>query len=306
VIELATRKPQSHVFETLGVVVHGQGFATRAVTDDLAQRYPDPTRDLLNIGLLHTCVNGRPGHDPYAPCALETLVNKGYDYWALGHVHQREILSRNPWIVFPGNLQGRHARETGAKGATLVTVNDGRIVDVAHRALDVVRWLTCEVDVSGAAIPEDMLELVRERFDTLIGECEGRTLALRLILSGMTPAHDAFEVERERWEQELRGAANDTAGDGLWLEQVRSTTVPHLDHAALAARDDAIGHIVRAARAMAGDPNAADALADELTEVRLRLPPDARDEVGPDAIREALADVERTLLPRLLAERRHS
>ena len=58
------------------------------------------------------------------------LKSKGYDYWALGHVHKREIVDGIPWIVFPGNIQGRHIRETGAKGATLVTVEDGRITDV--------------------------------------------------------------------------------------------------------------------------------------------------------------------------------
>ena len=73
---------------------------------------------------IHTSVDGREGHDPYAPTRLDVLRSKGHDYWALGHVHEREVLCRNPWVVFPGNLQGRHARETGAKGATLVEVDD--------------------------------------------------------------------------------------------------------------------------------------------------------------------------------------
>lgn len=304
VIELATRKPQTHVLEAIGVAVHGQGFATRAVIDDLAQRYPEPIRDLFNVGLLHTCVDGRPGHDTYAPCALSTLIAKGYDYWALGHVHQREVLSRDPWVVFPGNLQGRHAQETGPKGASLVSVHDGRVVDVVHRPLDVVRWLVCEIDVSSAASPDDIIDLVRERFEALVADAEGRTLAVRVVLGGSTSAHDAFAVERERWEQELRGVANDTAGDGLWIEQLRCFTQPLLDRAALLQRDDAIGHVARALRALVDDPGAGEALVNEFAELRVRLPPDARADVGPDAVREALADIERTLMPRLLAERR--
>jgi len=306
VVELATRKPQTHVFEDLGIAVHGQGFATRAVTDDLAQRYPDPIRDLLNIGILHTCVTGRPGHDAYAPCALETLVNKGYDYWALGHVHQREILSRDPWVVFPGNLQGRHAKEIGSKGATLITVNEGRIVEVAHRPLDVVRWLRTEIDVSSAVVPDDSVDLVRERFDALVGDADGRTLALRVSLIGTTTAHDAFAVDREHWEHELRAVANDTAGEGLFIEQLRCATLAHVDRAALAGRDDAIGHIVRALRAMVDDPAQTERLLEEFADLRPRLPLEVRDDIGLEAIRDALGDVERTLLPRLLAERRHS
>jgi DNA repair exonuclease SbcCD nuclease subunit len=304
VTELATKKPQTVVFDALGVAAHGQGFATRAVTDDLAQRYPEPLCDLFNVGLLHTCLTGRPGHDPYAPCAVETLANKGYDYWALGHVHQREVVSRDPWIVFPGNLQGRHAREMGPKGATLITVQEGRVADVAHRPLDVVRWLSCEVDVGGARSPEDMIDLVRERFDALVADADGRTLAVRVILTGTTGAHDAFELDRERWEHELRGVANDTAGDGLWLEQVRCRTAPLLDRAALAAREDAIGHVARTLRTMVDDPAAAEALVEEFADLRVKLPPDARADVALEAVREALVDVERTLLPRLLAEHR--
>src|SRR5690606_40260244 len=49
-----------------------------------------------------------------------------YDYWALGHVHQRELLHADPPILFSGCLQGRHARETGPKGATIVSFNGRR------------------------------------------------------------------------------------------------------------------------------------------------------------------------------------
>ena len=77
---------------------------------------------------------------PYAPCTLEGLLSKNYDYWALGHVHRREILHENPWIVFPGNTQGRHINESGPRGCTLflqviqVTTKLGKVPDeVCHR-----------------------------------------------------------------------------------------------------------------------------------------------------------------------------
>jgi len=127
-----------------------------------------------------------------------------------------------------------------------------------------------------------------------------------VVLTGNTGAHDAFEIDRERWEHELRSVANDTAGEGLWLEQVRCATAPLLDRAALAERDDAIGQVVRALRRMVDDPGAADALVDEFAELRMKLPVDARADVSREAVLEALADVERTLLPRLLPERRPS
>ncbi|HET9931307.1 MAG TPA: DNA repair exonuclease, partial [Polyangiaceae bacterium] len=124
----------------VSVALHGQGFSKAKVTEDLTDRYPAPVSGAFNLGLLHTALDGREGHDAYAPCRVESLINKGYDYWALGHVHQREQVNREPWIIFPGNLQGRHARETGKKGATLVTVSGGRVTEVEARALDEVRW----------------------------------------------------------------------------------------------------------------------------------------------------------------------
>ena len=97
------------------------------MTDNLASGYPRYDPGYFNIGMLHTSLTGRQGHEDYAPCSTDELKSKGYDYWALGHVHKREIVDKDPWIVFPGNIQGRHIRETGVKGVTLVTVEDGTL-----------------------------------------------------------------------------------------------------------------------------------------------------------------------------------
>ena len=109
------KKPETIVFEDLGVALHGQSFARMDVSENLAELYPAPVSGRLNIGVLHTALEGNARHATYAPCSLNQLRNHGYAYWALGHVHAHEVLSRDPWVVFPGNIQGRHIRETGAK-----------------------------------------------------------------------------------------------------------------------------------------------------------------------------------------------
>ena len=112
----------------IGVLAKGAGVSTRTV------RYYE------EIGLLHTSLDGRPGHADYAPCSVEGLRSKGYAYWALGHVHQREEVSHEPWIAYPGNVQGRHAKETGTKGCSLVTVENGRVARVdAPRQVELSR-----------------------------------------------------------------------------------------------------------------------------------------------------------------------
>ena len=108
----ASAQPERVVLEELGVAITGQSYAEREVTQDLAANYPEPQAGLLNIAMLHTAC-GVGGHANYAPCTPAQLAATGYDYWALGHIHTRMVLSQRPWIVFPGVLQGRHHQRAG-------------------------------------------------------------------------------------------------------------------------------------------------------------------------------------------------
>jgi predicted phosphodiesterase len=110
--EFSNRCAQSHPVEGHPVVIHGRSFPNRAVEENLAREYPPAVPGKFNLGLLHTSLNGPCGHDTYAPCAEQDLREKGYHYWALGHVHQPQIISEDPYIVFAGNCQGRHAAVT--------------------------------------------------------------------------------------------------------------------------------------------------------------------------------------------------
>lgn len=305
--ELPSSRPATVIFEDLGLAIHGQSFATRAVTDDLGSRYPEPVRDLLNVGLLHTCASGRPGHEPYAPCSLQTMISKGYDYWALGHVHQREVLAEHPWVVFPGNLQGRQVRESGPKGATVVTIEDARITDVVHQPLDVVRWITCDVDLTDAADGDDVVQIVRQRLEEASNGADGRTLAARLVLNGRTRAHSSLVSDWEQYESEIRNAAIDIADDALWIERIRLTTATPVDLHRLAEREDAIGQVVRSLLELRDHPEGRGELLSELADLRSKLPAEVRE--GPDAIRlddpalvdEMLGDIEQLVVARLLA-----
>jgi DNA repair exonuclease SbcCD nuclease subunit len=303
--ELAVNAPSSFDLPKHGVRVHGQGFRTRAVTDDLAAGYPDATRSAFNIGLLHTALGGRPGHENYAPCRLPTLVAKGYDYWALGHVHHREVLATEPHVVFSGNLQGRHMRETGAKGASLVTVENGRVVSVEHRALDAVRWELVRIDATGAESGHDVVDLARAGLERALYAAEGRTLAARVLLEGTTEAHGTLLANKDQYTSEIRLAASDLPGD-VFIENIALSTKGAIDLARIREQDDAIGQLARTLDAMKSDPAAHALLAAELAELVQRLPLKLREGDDPlvlDSARLAsiVADVEASLIPRLLA-----
>ena len=216
------RKPETFRDPTTGAAIHGQSFATAATTENLAASYPDAIPGVLNIGVLHTALNGREGHDPYAPCTPDELRSHGYDYWALGHVHQREVVSEEPWIVFPGNLQARHIRETGAKGASLVRVEDGRICGVEHLSFDVLRFVRLEIDLEGLASRAACLEKVSAALESARKEADGRLLAARLRLVGRTVVSDELHRDHDEFLLACRDLAN--SREDVWIEKLEQRT----------------------------------------------------------------------------------
>ena len=301
-----TSKPEKIVLDDLAVAIHGQSFASRAVKEDISQAYPQGDPQLFSIGLLHTCLDGKPGHEPYAPCTVDGLRSKGYQYWALGHVHKREEVSREPWIVFPGNTQGRHIRELGPKGCTLVTVDNGEISDVMHRDLDVLRWSLCEVDVTASETVDDVYEQVRETLQQTLDSSEGRLLAARLVLYGTCAAHSHIHTEIEHWTQEYRALATGLGGAGIWLEKVSLKTQPSISVGSILARDDALGGLLRGIQNMELDDSALAELADEVSALRQKLPAkilsgeDRYDPTDPQQLKIALEDIKELLVNRLI------
>jgi DNA repair exonuclease SbcCD nuclease subunit len=292
---LRTDEPETLRDDDLGLAVHGQGFATRAVTANLAEAYPPRVPHYFNLGLLHTCASGREGHEAYAPCTVEGLRAKGYDYWALGHIHKREELHLDPPIVFPGNLQGRHARETGPKGCTVVTVEGGRATRLEHRPLDVIRWAVCRVDAAGASDLDDLLPRVSDRLEAERVAAEGRMVAARVEIVGACRAHDHLAANLDDLAAEVRNVARD-AGRGLvWVEKVKLLTTPsrRLDLA-----DGPLGVLAQVLEELRRDDERLHALASaELADLRKKLPSELRqgdeplDLDSPALLREALGHV---------------
>ena len=104
-------------------VVYGISYPTREVRHNLAGGLGEVDAGPFSIGLLHANVGSDTGHEPYAPCTVDDLRQSGVNYWALGHVHTRSLLSRrDPVAAYPGNPQGRHANETRPRGVYLVDV----------------------------------------------------------------------------------------------------------------------------------------------------------------------------------------
>ncbi|GGJ40438.1 metallophosphoesterase [Neoroseomonas lacus] len=220
VSEFGSRKAQTHLIERLGVAVHGQSFANPSVSENMVTSYPTAHSGYFNIGVLHTSLSGREGHARYAPCDVADLRAKQYDYWALGHVHGFEIVSREPYVVFPGNIQGRSVRETGPKGVVIVEVVDREVVAVDPVEVDVIRWATVDVDCAGAD-RDGVVSRMRDRLvEAHASTSGGRPLIVRLVLTGATEYAARIREDALSLRDDARAVA-EAIGSGIWIEKVQ-------------------------------------------------------------------------------------
>lgn len=217
--QFGSRKPSTVLLDDIKVALHGQSFADRAAPDNLALAYPDPVAGHFNIGVLHTSLTGRPPHANYAPCSVADLKSRGYDYWALGHVHEYELVAEHPHIVFPGNLQGRNIRETGAKGAVLIGVEDGRVSGLERVFVDQARFATFGIDISGFETMSDILRACEAELADIAVQAGDKLHALRLRLMGESPLKGRLLAERAQLADEVQAACHRVSAD-FWLEKL--------------------------------------------------------------------------------------
>ena len=284
-----SRRPQSFKIDGLDVVLHGQSFRQRDVTDTLARTYPDSVAGSFNIGVLHTGLGGTEGHENYAPCSLNDLVNKGYDYWALGRVHHAKVLNERPHIVFPGNLQGRHVRETGAKGTSLVTVENREIVDLLHVPSDIVRWSIVPVDLENTTGIGDAVDRVRDAIEHAVATfADGRLLVCRIELHGRTEIHSQLLADEDHLLAEARSSALGLGEDTAWVEKVVIVTQSVIDPETLAEREDAVGELQQMLQDAGSDMNLLQQLKTDIGEMVRRLPHETRADVEDIVLKAAI------------------
>ena len=308
---LGEQKPETVRYDDLPVRValHGQSFRPGPIPENLAASYPAALRGYYNIGLLHTSLAGTSDHDAYAPCTLEELTTHGYDYWALGHIHKPAVLSRDPCVIFPGNLQGRHAKESGPKGCFLVEIDDAcRTVSAEFMPLDVVRWHRAEVDLRGRNIEAELVEGIRGALTQAHQDGDGRPGAVRVVLTGRTSLYEYIERRPHRLRQTTLELAAEIAGDDVWIEKIVNSATPpgqRVDAVSTGEPDDLVSIMqeITSNTDLIGPM-----LAKELEPLRTKLPGELKElsclklMETPALCREALARLRPRLAARLAAE----
>lgn len=243
--------------------IYGVSFGEKEEFDNRAREFQRDDHAPFAIGMLHGTIAGNEAHTPYCPFDLDTLRASNMDYWALGHIHKREVLQeKRPMVVYPGNIQGRHFNETGVKGCSFVQVDRGKITDHSFIPLSNIVYEYKTLDVSGAESFADFvskLEQLKENLDP------ARSYLLRLKLKGKTNLHSNFSnlSEMQSLIDELNNE-NNYRQRFVFIDKCINETLPEIDLEARKASADFIGDLIHRFEAYEKDPSRLQQLKDEL------------------------------------------
>lgn len=181
------------------VIFTGFSYGKRHVSESMVEHYPQATdTDSYQIGMLHGSLEGDSTHAVYAPFKKEQLLSKHYDYWALGHIHKRQELHREPSIIYPGNIQGRHRKESGVKGFYDVTLSK-RDTALEFIPTSVVQFEQVAIPVKGLLHMNELIDACRQEL-SLLGEAAG-TAIVDIVFTELD--RESFQLLAEIPESEL-------------------------------------------------------------------------------------------------------
>lgn len=245
---------------------------------NLAARYPVPPAELFSVGILHAACGPVSGHATYAPCTPEDLASRGYDYWALGHVHSEQVLRDfEPMIAYAGNTQSLNPNETGPRGCRIVTVADDGSISAEFRETDVVRRFLVTVDIGPLQREQDLLDTLEQKMkESARDRGSAEACVLRFRLAGRGPLHRFLaQPDHVRDLREHLGEAGTSYTTPVWIEAIKVETRPDIDLDARRGAEDFLGEFLRLANAVASDPeglaNARKMLTDQMKPEHARL-----------------------------------
>lgn len=262
----------------LEVAVHGVSFAQKHAPESLLPRFRPPVQGHVNIGLMHTSLGGSPTHGLYAPCAPSDLHDAGFDYWALGHIHQRFEERGRAAIVMPGNPQGRDINEAGDKTAALVTIGADRKITIEERLTSVAQFERVRVDLGGVDDWRDALKQIEKALLAVRGAAPSEHLVARLTVAGSTPLAWRLRADADVLAEESRALA--AAIGKTWIDKIELDGVAPPRASGSAPAGDPVGELRALMETeVAQSKTFQDALNEIAEDLRRNLPPAARDDL---------------------------
>jgi DNA repair exonuclease len=208
----------------------GRSFPSRHTSENLAASLKGSV-NMFTVAVVH-CDLDSVSDDDYAPCKLSDLLGKNVDYWALGHIHKRSEVYSSPHIIYPGNIQGRNSKESGEKGAYLVTVSNNSVAKSRFIPTQDILWQDLVINIEG----KDLFAVINEiRNKTK----KGSILSLRMTGKGDIDA--VLRLDPACFSDQV------SAATGCIVSSLALQTFPSMDLVVLAHGNNLAANIIRAA-----------------------------------------------------------
>ncbi|SIN87211.1 metallophosphoesterase family protein [Halodesulfovibrio marinisediminis] len=261
-----------HVFGTDGVeqvriedaegelvtVVHGVSHGKHNERRKLARLYSRTEDEVVQVAVLHCTVDSVAASEQYAPASVADFAKSGIEYWALGHIHEQQVVSREPFVAYSGNIQGLHINEQGERGCLMVTVADGQI-STEHYTLGVIQWKIEKVDISAVEKLDMLEEVVESRLEDLVQQlpenCKG--VIVRLVLEGRSVLDG--ELRKNGAVKEFADRIREGQMENnpfVWLKDIELACKPDVDIEAMRSRPDLLGEALTVAEQLTSEDGA--------------------------------------------------
>ena len=245
-------KVEYHIYKKDNIPVadiYGISYGDNVVKENLSLRYkrrntPCP----VSIAVLHGTAGEAGPHENYAPFKVKDVKSKGFDYWAMGHIHKRHVINESdPAIVYPGNPQGRDFGETGAKGCNLIEIDSDNKISIRFMPVQLIRFEEIEVTLSEEDKMDSLPDKIQKAKDNIGDYDDNVSYILRINLKGRTPLHSYLSKPGET--EQLLELLNEGQLDHnvfTWIDQIKLHTMPVIDISKVEHGNDFASEIIKA------------------------------------------------------------
>ncbi|EAC5532949.1 exonuclease SbcCD subunit D [Listeria monocytogenes] len=209
-VEIMSHKTAAGV----SVNIYGFSYNERHIRSSRVGEYKIQGDADFHIALLHGSeVSSSEEHDVYAPFRVQEISKKGFDYWALGHIHKRQLLAESPSIYYPGNIQGRNRKESGEKGASIITLSE------ASTTIDFIGTSPIIWEEAVITLPENSeINAFYRETTKLLESYQGRSHSYFLHI--IVKMENKQKIDTNDWLQMLQEEVEITDNTFVWIHKL--------------------------------------------------------------------------------------
>ncbi|HEL7289707.1 TPA: exonuclease SbcCD subunit D [Listeria monocytogenes] len=198
----------------VSVNIYGFSYNERHIRSSRVDKYKIQGNADFHIALLHGSeVSSSEEHDVYTPFRVQEISKKGFDYWALGHIHKRQLLAESPSIYYPGNIQGRNRKESGEKGASIITLSE------ASTTIDFIGTSPIIWEEAVITLPENSeINAFYRETTKLLESYQGRSHSYFLHI--IVKMENKQKIDTNDWLQMLQEEVEITDNTFVWVHKL--------------------------------------------------------------------------------------